>query len=258
MENVWIAALGMVFIFFMTAMGAAVVYFFRKEIPVKLNAVFFGFASGVMIAASVWSLLLPAIEQAQAKWGTVSLIGVVLGVVIGGATLAFLDKRISILQKTNTDNQKAKMFRVFIAVTLHNIPEGLAVGFAFGAASLLGTPAAYFSALGLAIGIGIQNFPEGAAISLSVKNAVKSNTNAFLWGAGSGVVEPFFAIIGYFLAAKISVLQPWLLSFSAGAMLFVSAQDLIPDSRLPSSPRLGAWGVLLGFVLMMTLDVLLG
>ena len=134
----------------------------------------------------------------------------------------------------------------------------LAVGFAFGAAAVAGTTAAYLSALGVAIGIGIQNFPEGAAISLPIKSALKNNQRAFLYGVISALVEPLAAILGYFLAKSLQILQPWLLSFAAGAMLFVAAEDLIPDSKLQTSPRLGAWGVVFGFVAMMVLDVALG
>ena len=260
MWTTFITVAGIAFIFFMTTLGAAVVFFFKGEISQRLHAFFLGIASGVMIAASVWSLLLPALEQAEHNWRTFQFFPVGVGVLFGGAFLISLDK---FTQKWKTtcfgeSGGGKKIVRLFSAVTLHNIPEGLAVGFAFGAASMLGTTAAYFGALGLAIGIGIQNFPEGAALSLPMKSVIKSNKRAFLWGMTSGIAEPIFAALGYFLAAHLQKWQPWFLSFAAGAMLFVAAEDLIPDAKSEASPYLGALGVLLGFVVMMTLDVVLG
>ena len=134
----------------------------------------------------------------------------------------------------------------------------MAVGFAFGFASVLSTQPALFSALSLAIGIGVQNLPEGTAVSLPMVASGKSKINAFLMGTLSGVVEPIFAALGYFLAYKIEFIQPWLLSFAAGAMIFVVAEDLIPDSKLEEQPHLGTWGVILGFAIMMVLDIALG
>ena len=147
---------------------------------------------------------------------------------------------------------------MFLAVTIHNIPEGLAVGFAFGAAATLGSTAGFVSALGLAVGMAIQNFPEGAAISLPMHHATGSKHKAFLFGAASGFVEPVSAVLGYFLASALTVLQPWFLAFSAGAMIFVVAEDLIPDAKLDEHSHVGTWGVMLGFVVMMILDVALG
>lgn len=254
----WFTVFGIVFIFLMTTLGAAVVFFFKGAISPKVNALFLGFASGVMIAASIWSLLLPSIEASREKWGEWAFLPAVIGLLLGGVILVGLDKIAPCVCSGKVGKENQKSIRLFLAVTLHNIPEGLAVGFTFGAASRIGTAAAFLSALGLAIGIGIQNFPEGAAISLPMKKAVGNNATAFLWGMGSGIAEPIFAIFGYFLAANLRVLQPWLLSFSAGAMLFVTAEDLIPDARLKEKPQIGAWGVLLGFALMMALDVALG
>ena len=253
MEHTWITVFGIFFIFFTSTLGAAVVFLFKKEISPKLNAIFLGFASGVMLAASVWSLLIPAIEQSKPSFGAFSVL---------------LDK---VLPKSKPlqagegqeprsliQSNRTRARHLFLAITLHNIPEGLAVGFAFGAAAVIGTTAAYLSALGVGIGIGVQNFPEGAAISLPMKSAVQSNKKAFFFGAVSALVEPIAATLGYFLAKSLQILQPWLLSFAAGAMLFVAAEDLIPSSKLETSPRLGAWGVLVGFVAMMILDVALG
>lgn len=256
--------LGISFIFAMTTAGAATVYFFKKDISPKINTLLLGFASGIMIAASVWSLLIPALEDLNyASWGTFSWAPAAVGFIIGGFFLVLLDKVVPHIHKgTNLEEgphtSLKKSTKLFLAVTIHNIPEGLAVGFAFGAAETIGQPAAYIAALGLAIGIGIQNLPEGAAVALPLKNDLKSRNKAFLFGMASGAVEPVFAVIGYFLAAHISILQPWLLAFAAGAMIFVVAEDLIPDAKMSDDPHLGTWGVMAGFVIMMVLDVALG
>ena len=148
--------------------------------------------------------------------------------------------------------------KLFLAVTIHTIPEGLAAGVVFGAAAAVGTESAYLSALVLAIGMAVQNFPEGVAVALPLHAATGSKTKAFLYGAASGIVEPIFAIFGFFLTSFVEALQPWLLAFAAGAMIFVVAEDLIPDAKLQEHPHLGTWGVVAGFVLMMVLDVALG
>ena len=262
MSNTATTILGICIIFIMTTLGAAMVYFFKKDISPKVNTLFLGFASGIMIAASVWSLLLPSIEGA-AGYGKINWVPAAAGFVIGGLFLVLIDKIVPHIHKgTNTEEGShtllKKSTKLFLAVTIHNIPEGLAVGFAFGAAAALGENAAYISAIGLAIGIGIQNFPEGAAVALPMRNATRSRNKAFLYGMGSGAVEPVFAVLGYFMAAYITFLQPWLLSFAAGAMIFVVAEDLIPDAKIAEHPHLGTWGVMSGFVVMMVLDVALG
>lgn len=262
MSNTWITIIGISFIFIMTTLGAAVVYFFKKDISAKANTLFLGFASGIMIAASIWSLLLPALES-FASYGNLNWLPVVIGFFAGSLFLTLLDKVVPHRHKGTNEDEGPKSAlnkptKLFLAVTIHNIPEGLAVGFAFGAAAALGQNAAFVSALGLALGIGIQNFPEGAAVSLPMRNITNSRNKAFLFGMASGAVEPVFAIIGYFLAAYIAVLQPWLLAFAAGAMIFVVAEDLIPDSKLDERPHLGAWGVMFGFAVMMILDVAFG
>ena len=263
MHYTWFTVFGIFFIFMMSTLGAAIVFLFRKEISAKLNTVFSGFASGVMLAASVFSLLIPAMEQAHFTYGAFSFLPAAVGLILGGVFLVLLDKAAhpqgehSSLQDRNK-KETTRARHLFLAITLHNIPEGLAVGFAFGAAAVIGTAAAYLSALGVAVGIGIQNFPEGAAIALPMKSAVKENKKAFFYGVISALTEPFAALLGYFLAKSLLVLQPWLLSFAAGAMIFVAAQDLLPSSKIETAPSLGAWSVMLGFVAMMILDVALG
>ena len=259
MSQLWFTVFGISFIFLMTTLGSAVVYFFKGEISKKTQAFFLGLASGVMISASVWSLLLPALDLFRSTFHRFAFLPAVCSVAFGGVFLVLLDVvlRSSLKEKGET-NILTKSFRLFLAVTLHNIPEGLAVGFAFGVASAVNDPSALIGAVGLAFGIGIQNFPEGMAVALPMKSALKSNTKAFLWGAGSGVAEPIFAVLGYILAFQLQILQPWLLCASAGAMIYVCAEDLIPDSKLPDTPKIGAWGVLIGFLMMMALDVGLG
>lgn len=257
MRHELFTVLGISFIFVASALGAAVVFLFKKAVSPKLNAAFLGFASGVMLAASVWSLLLPAIEQAEISWQGWAVIPICFGLGLGGILLCLIEYLIKGLSQSK-NGVFDKTTRLFLAVTLHNIPEGLAVGFAFGFAYISGDFAAYASALGLAVGIGIQNLPEGAALALPLKTALSSPNKAFLFGGLSGFVEPLFAVLGYFLAAQLQILQPWLLSFAAGAMLFVVAEDLLPDSRIEDSPKIGAVGFLLGFIVMMVLDVVLG
>ncbi len=249
MSGLWITVIGFLSIFVATALGAAVVFFFKGEMSTKANAFFLGLASGVMLAASVWSLLLPSIEEARGTFGAFAFIPAVVGLFLGGVFLVLLERLTAKKGRNGVQN------RLFLAVTLHNIPEGLAVGFAFGVAAVSGLEVAYITALGLAFGIAVQNFPEGLAVALPMKSALNSRKRAFLLGTASGLPEPLFAVLGYFLVAWLQILQPWLLSFAAGTMIFVAAEDLIPDSK--TQTPIGAWGVLIGFILMMTLDVAL-
>ncbi len=262
MTHQQITVFGIAFIFIMTALGAALVFCFKKEIPPKLNAILLGGASGVMIAASVWSLLLPAIEQAGDSWGKFAFFPIGVGFLLGGVLLLALDRLTPKLtarvrrSEKRTGKSLSGAAKLFLAVTLHNIPEGIAVGFAFGAAHVSGLTSAYLSALGLAIGMGIQNFPEGAAVALPIKVETGSKIKGFLLGTFSGIVEPIFAAIGFFMAAHLRPLQPWLLSFSAGAMMFVVAEELIPEANANGSALPTAWGVMVGFVSMMILDMM--
>lgn len=262
MDYVPMTVFGIAFIFLMTALGSALVFCFKKKISPQLNAAFLGLASGIMLAASVWSLLLPAIEQAAPRFGngTPWLAG--LAFLFGGGSLILLDKLFPARGLTgNTgEGDSRRIRRLFLAVSLHNIPEGLAVGFAFGVAHALGTPAAYAAALSLAIGVGVQNLPEGAAVSLPLSSVYGNKKKAFFLGVLSGIPEPIFAVLGFFLAAQIRSLQPWLLAFSAGAMVFVVVADLIPETKSDKEEKIpiGACCAMLGFVLMMALDIVLG
>lgn len=257
------AAGGTGFTFLMTSLGAAMVFLFRKNLSGKVQKVFLGFAAGVMIAASVWSLLIPAIEEAEAR-GQIGWLPAAGGFILGIAFLYGLDKLIPHLhQGTNeTEGPVSSLKRtslLVMAVTLHNIPEGMAVGLSFAfAAQQGGGMAAYTAAFALALGIGIQNFPEGAAISLPLRKEGLGCGRAFLYGSLSGIVEPIFGILTVLLASVIMPFMPWFLSFAAGAMMYVVVEELIPEAHLGEHSNLGTLSVMGGFILMMILDVALG
>jgi len=263
MHHTIILIVGLFLGFASTIIGSAVVYLFRKDLSLKTNSLILGFAGGVMIAASVFGLIMPALQLGEATWGRWNALPVVVGILLGGLLLVAIDKIVPHIHKSNMveegpKNRLTKPFKLFLAVTIHNIPEGLAVGFAFGLAMVSGETAAYISALALSIGIAIQNFPEGAAISLPMRRETGSKHKAFLYGSASGAVEPIFAAVGILLATSLSVLMPWFLAFAAGAMLFVTIEDLIPDAKLSATSHLGTWGFMVGFIIMMLLDILLG
>lgn len=261
MTAVGITILGISSIFLMSVLGSSLVYFFKKDISPKLNTLILGFASGIMIAASIWSLLIPSIDITISH-GKIGWIPASVGFILGGLFLVLLDKVVPHTHKgrDQTEGPNIELKRstkLFLAVTIHNIPEGLAVGFAFGAAASIDNTLGMVAALGLAIGISIQNLPEGAAVTLPLRNVTKSRHKAFLLGVSSAAVEPIFATIGYFLAAYIASLQPWLLAFAAGAMIFVVVEDLIPETQISEHSHIGTWALIFGFVLMMILDVAL-
>lgn len=251
------------FTFLMTSLGAAMVFFFKKQISGTAQRIFLGFAAGVMIAASVWSLLIPAIDEAQAR-GTPGWMPAAGGFVLGIAFLMLLD---GVLPHLHPDASRpeglpsplSRTALLMSAVTLHNIPEGMAVGLAFARASQEGgNPALYASAMALALGMGIQNFPEGAAISLPLRQEGCSRLKAFVFGSLSGIVEPIFGVLVVLVAGRIGGLMPWLLSFAAGAMLYVVVEELIPEAHLGEHSHSGTLGVMGGFLIMMVLDVALG
>ena len=257
MSGIIYAAAGTGFTFAMTALGAAVVFFIKKDSrDERLQKVFLGFAAGVMIAASVWSLLIPAIDEAEAlgKAGWIPSAG---GFVLGVAFLMLLDKLLPFQEETAQDKGARGRMMLIFAITLHNLPEGMAVGLAFALAAKNDSSVLLASAMALALGMGIQNFPEGAAISLPIRQGGASRKKAFLYGAGSGLVEPVFGCLTVLIAGAAEQIMPWLLSFAAGAMLYVVADELIPEAKIARSD-IGTLGVMAGFVLMMVLDVALG
>lgn len=251
------------FTFLMTVLGSAVVLFFKKEASATIQRIFLGFAAGIMIAASVWSLLIPAIEEADAQ-GYPGWIPAAGGFLLGVGFLLLLDVIMPHLHpgSNQAEGMTSSMRRstlMVLAVTLHNIPEGMAVGLAFALAAQHGEdPSALTAALALAIGIGIQNFPEGAAVSLPMRQEGLSRKKAFLYGAGSGIVEPIFGLLTVLMAGIIAPFMPWLLSFAAGAMMYVVVEELIPEANLGEHSNSGTLGVMAGFLIMMVLDVTLG
>ena len=245
------AALGTGFTFLMTSLGAAAVFFFRAAPRPASQRALLGFAGGVMTAASVWSLLLPAIAQ-SARGAYPAWLPAAAGVALGALFLAALDGALPrIRARRGVSALRRQDLLLITAITLHNIPEGMAVGLAF---ALAGDGEALAAAAALAIGIGIQNFPEGAAVALPLLQEGKRRGRAFLTGVLSGAVEPLFGISTVLAAALLRPLMPWLLSFAAGAMLYVVVEELIPQAH----SRGGTCGFVLGFLVMMVLDAALG
>lgn len=259
-----LALIGTGFTFLMTAVGAATVFFVRGEVNPKTQRAFLGFAAGVMIAASVWSLLIPAIDMAEEQ-GIKGWLPAAGGFVLGGAFLFALDKLLPHLhpgskQPEGMTSSLRRTTMLVFAVTLHNIPEGMAVGLAFGLAAVEQSPAGLAAAFSLAIGMGMQNFPEGAAISLPLQKEGCSRRKAFVYGALSGLVEPVAGVIGVLLAVTIQGIMPWMLAFAAGAMIYVVVEELIPESQAQDGEHShqGTIGAMAGFLIMMILDVALG
>jgi len=250
------------FTFLMTVAGAAMVFLFRRAMSGKTQKILLGFAAGVMIAASVWSLLIPAIEEAEAS-GQTGWIPAAGGFIIGIVFLYGLDRLIPHLhpgsnKKEGLSSAMRRTSLLVMAVTLHNIPEGMAVGLSFALAALHPETGTYAAALALAIGIGIQNFPEGAAISLPLRQEGLSVGKAFVLGSLSGIVEPVFGLLTVLMVGFISPYMPWLLAFAAGAMMYVVVEELIPEAHLGEHSDAGTMGVMAGFLIMMILDVALG
>ena len=249
------AALGTGFTFLMTTLGAAVVFFFVEEPRPQFQRTMLGFAAGVMTAASVWSLLLPAIEQ-SADFGVPGWLPAAAGLLLGVGFLSALDAVLPHLRRAkDMDLTRRQSTLLMAAITLHNVPEGMAVGLAF---ALAAEGEGMAGAAALALGIGIQNLPEGAAISLPLRQEGSSRGRAFLLGTLSGSVEPIFGILVVLVAAGVRPLMPWLLSFAAGAMLYVVVEELIPEMSQGRHSNLGTLFFAIGFTMMMALDVGLG
>lgn len=263
LDPVLLAFLATLFTWAVTALGAALVFFFRTINQKVLNSML-GFASGVMIAASFWSLLNPAIEMAAAM-GKNPVVPAVVGFLGGGLFLLLVDVTLPHLhlglERGQAEGIKTTWKRsvlLVLAITLHNIPEGLAVGVAFGALGLAGSPATFGAAVALAIGIGIQNFPEGAAVSIPLRREGFSRRKSFLYGQASGIVEPVAAVLGALLVVSVQPILPYALAFAAGAMIYVVVEELIPEAQQHGSSDFSTIGAMLGFAVMMLLDVALG
>ena len=254
--------LGLAIPFLGTTLGAAMVFLMKKKMNKKVEKILLGFASGVMIAASVWSLLIPSIEMAETQ-GKVAWIPAAIGFLLGIVFLLVLDSVVPHmhLESEKTEGIKSKLKKttmMVFAVTLHNIPEGMAVGVTFAGALAQNAGITIAGAFALAIGIAIQNFPEGAIISMPLKSEGVSKPKAFLYGTLSGIVEPIGAVITILLTNAVVPILPYLLSFAAGSMIYVVVEELIPESQAGEHSNIGTIGVAIGFTIMMILDVALG
>lgn len=254
-----LALLATTFTWFMTLLGASIVFFFKKVNKNVMDAML-GIAAGVMIAASFWSLLDPGIKLADELNMNAILIAV-LGFMSGGIILFLGDKICDrILKKSKNINigSLKRSLLLIISITLHNIPEGLAVGISFGSLIYGNDEKLLLSSIVFALGIGLQNFPEGSAVSLPLRREGMSVKKSFFYGQLSGLVEPISGVIGALLVVKIKTILPFFLCFAAGAMIYVVVEELIPESQANKSKKLMALFTLIGFTLMMFLDVLLG
>lgn len=255
-------ALGILIPFFCTTLGAAAVFLFRDKVNDKLISAFLALAAGIMVSASIFSLILPALEGAE-KQGMIPWIPVCISFLLGGLFLLLVDRLVPHFHpQTNTTEglpaHLKKTTMLVFAVTLHNIPEGMAVGLMFGLALQTKEPAALSAAFALAIGIGIQNIPEGAAVALPMKKEGLSNPKAFVYGTLSGLVEPIAALVAILFVSIVDGVMPWLLAFSAGAMIYVVVEELIPEAHMDEHSHVATMVFMVGFTIMMILDIALG
>ena len=262
---VFLALIATVGTWSVTALGAATVVFFKSPNTRLINAML-GFASGVMIAASFWSLLEPAIERAQARCGTPAYLVATAGFLCGAAFMWLSDKAVScarchtLCMQNAQSSRSNRMIMLILSITLHNIPEGMSVGVAFGAAAACTPGSTVLGALILALGIGLQNFPEGAAVSIPLRAEGCSRKKSFLLGQASGIVEPVAGVLGALLIVYVEAILPFALSFAAGAMILVAVHELIPECQQnqKDQPYCATMGIVAGFAVMMLLDVMLG
>ncbi len=261
LSPVWQALLATCFTWFVTALGAATVFFF-KQINRKLLDGMLGFAAGVMIAASYWSLLAPAIQMTQETNDAPAWLPAAIGFLSGGAFIRTIDLFLPHLhlgfptsEAEGVQTRWKRSVLLVLAITLHNFPEGLAVGVAFGAVAANLSSATLAGAVALAIGIGIQNFPEGLAVSVPLRSEGMSRLKSFWYGQSSALIEPIAGVIGAAAVLLVRPILPYALAFAAGAMIFVVVEELIPESQLEKNTDIATSGAMLGFVLMMILDV---
>jgi len=254
--------IGLLIPFLGTTFGSSMVFLMKNKMNIKTEKILLGFASGVMIAASIWSLIIPAINMAEEQ-GKVAWVPAAIGFLLGIVFLLILDSLVPHLhlETDKPEGIKSKLKKttmMLLAVTLHNVPEGMAVGVTFAGALMGNTGITLAGAIALACGIAVQNFPEGAIVSMPLKSEGLSKPKAFLYGTLSGVVEPISAIFTILLANLIIPVLPYFLSFAAGAMIYVVVEELIPESQAGEHSNIGTIGVAIGFVIMMILDVALG
>ena len=266
MNNIQITSIGILIPFLGTTIGAALVFLLKNKMTTFIQKILLGFASGVMIAASIWSLLIPAISMAEEQ-GKIAWIPATVGFFLGIISLMFLDRKVEEMERKkyeqkNTDRSIKERVKsttmLILAVTLHNIPEGMAVGVVFAGLMVGSTGIKVAGAFALAIGIAIQNIPEGAIISMPLKSNGATKTKAFIIGTLSGLVEPIGAIITVLLTDIVVPILPYLLSFAAGAMIYVVTSELVPEMRNGEKANIGTIGLAVGFIIMMVLDVALG
>jgi ZIP family zinc transporter len=263
LNPIWQALVATLFTWFMTAVGAGLVFFFRS-INRKILDAMLGFAAGVMIAASYWSLLAPAIEMAEES-NLPAWFPATLGFLLGGAFIWIIDKLLPHLhlgfpteEAEGISTSWRRSVLLVLAITIHNIPEGLAVGVAFGALAYDLPTASLGGAIALAMGIGIQNFPEGTAVSVPLRREGFSRLKSFWYGQLSGVVEPAAGVLGAVAIIIMRPILPYALAFAAGAMIYVVVEELIPESQLEKNTDIATCGAMMGFAIMMTRDVALG
>ena len=249
------AFLAGLFTFFITTLGSATVFLFKKINKIVMDSML-AISAGIMLAASFFSLLNPAIERAE-KLKMIVWLVILTGFLSGGIVLLISDKFLKIKVKNNNTKSLKRCIMLFTSITLHNIPEGLAVGIAFGSIKYHLADANLTNAFLLALAIGLQNFPEGSAISLPMRRENYSRIKSFLWGSMSASVEPIFAIVGAILVLKIQVILPFILAFTAGAMIFVTVLELIPECQTNKKKGLMTLFIMIGFAVMMVLELVL-
>lgn len=254
MQKILYSIVGILIPFIGTGLGSAFVYFLKKDMNEKVQKMTVGFAAGVMLAASIWSLILPSVEMAKEQ-GKIPWLPATVGLILGVVFLLIINK---IAEKIEKKNNGKKLNMLMFSVTLHNIPEGMAVGVCFAGFLAGNAGIGLLEAMLLSIGIAIQNIPEGAIISMPLKMQGESRNKAFSYGILSGIVEPISAIITMLLINIVVPLLPYLLSFAAGAMIFVVIEELVPEMHSGKKSNLGIIGLNIGFSIMMILDIALG
>ena len=254
MNNIVYSIIGILIPFIGTSLGSSFVFFLKKKINDEIQKLIVGFAAGVMIAASIWSLIMPSVEMAE-RLNIISWIPATIGFILGILFLITIKKLALNIEKNKS---KKKLNMLILSVTLHNIPEGMAVGVCFAGLIAGNVGIILVEALALSIGIAIQNIPEGAIISMPLKLEGISKKKSFIYGTLSGIVEPIAALITILLLNVIVPILPYLLSFAAGAMIYVVSEELIPEMHIGKKTSSGIIGLTLGFVIMMMLDIALG
>ena len=258
MNSTALTIFGICFIFLMTCLGASIIFFFKKDLSSKSHALLVSFSNGIMLASSIWSLLIPSISTSQDAYGSLAVLPVVVGFLLGAFFMFF----IGVSSKSSFSNQNlhkrnlSARKKKFLAIFLHNIPEGLSVGLAFGTALATGNESLVMIAVSLAIGIGLQNIPEGMAVALPMYEETRSRPKAFLYGFVSGAIEPLSAGLGLLLSSFFASLLPWFLAFAGGTMIYSLIEDFSSSSSDKDSGSKIVWAFVVGFLLMMILDVI--